>query len=138
MSRPTSQEHTRQAWLAADEYLERAIACIDAPARRRLRRAKSRTDRGIHASGSTAVCQAGERVSIFITAPKISLAMPEPIKDWSMTTLKEKLITIGAKVVSHGRYIAFQMAEVAISKNLFAEILRMIAELRPPPVASTG
>jgi len=38
--------------------------------------------------------------------------------------LKEKLIKIGAKVVSHGRYVAFQMAEVA---------LRLIAELRPQP-----
>jgi Transposase DDE domain group 1 len=66
-----------------------------------------------------------------------TLATPEPIKDWSLTTLKEKLIKIGAKVVSHGRYVAFQMAEVAIPKNLFADILRMIAELRPPPVAST-
>ena len=35
---------------------------------------------------------------------------PEPIKDWSLTSLKEKLIKIGAKVVSHGRYVAFQMA----------------------------
>jgi DDE family transposase len=64
-----------------------------------------------------------------------TLAMPEPIKDWSMTTLKEKLIKIGAKVVSHGRYVAFQMAEVAIPRNLFADILRLIAELRPPPAA---
>ncbi len=40
--------------------------------------------------------------------------------------------------IFHARYVAFQMAEVVISKNLFAEILRMIAELRPPPVASTG
>ena len=62
-----------------------------------------------------------------------TLATPEPIKDWSLTSLKEKLIKIGAKVVSHGRYVAFQMAEVAIPKNLFADILRMIAELRPPP-----
>src|SRR5262249_32858509 len=43
-----------------------------------------------------------------------TLATPEPIKDWSLTSLKEKLIKIGAKVVSHGRYVAFQMAEVAI------------------------
>ena len=43
-----------------------------------------------------------------------------------------------SKVVSHGRYVAFQMAEVAIPRNLFAEVLRMIAELRPPPVASTA
>jgi Transposase DDE domain group 1 len=62
-----------------------------------------------------------------------TLATPEPIKDWSMTSLKEKLIKIGAKVVRHGRYIAFQMAEVAISRHLFADILRLIAELRPPP-----
>src|SRR4030088_1710700 len=41
-----------------------------------------------------------------------TLATSEPIKDWSMTTLKERLIKIGAKVVTHGRYVAFQMAEV--------------------------
>jgi len=58
------------------------------------------------------------------------LATPEPIKDWSLTSLKERLIKIG--VVSHGRYVAFQMAEVIIPKNLFADILRMIAEVRPP------
>ena len=62
-----------------------------------------------------------------------TLATPEPIKDWSLTSLKEKLIKIGANVVNHGRYVAFQMAEAAIPKNLFADILRMIAELRPPP-----
>ena len=62
-----------------------------------------------------------------------TLATPEPIRDWSMTSLKEKLIKIGAKVVSHGRYIAFQMAEVAIPRGLFADILRLIVELRAPP-----
>ena len=64
-----------------------------------------------------------------------TLATPEPIKDWSLTSLKEKLIKIGAKVISHGRYVAFQMAEVAIPKN-FADILRLIVELRPPPITS--
>ena len=62
-----------------------------------------------------------------------TLVTPEPIRDWSMTSLKEKLIKIGAKVVSHGRYIAFQMAEVAIPRDLFADTLRLIAELRSPP-----
>ena len=37
------------------------------------------------------------------------------------------------KVVSHGRYVAFQMAEVAIPRQMFQEILRLIAELRPQP-----
>ena len=62
-----------------------------------------------------------------------TLATPEPIKDWSLTSLKEKLIKIGAKVVCHGRYVAFQMAEVAIPRQMFQEILRLIAELRPQP-----
>ena len=50
-------------------------------------------------------------------------------------SLKEKLIKIGAKVVSHGRYLVFQMAEVAIPRQVFQEILRLIGELRaqPPP-----
>ena len=59
-----------------------------------------------------------------------TLATPDPIKGWSLTSLKEKLIKIGAKVVSHARYVAFQMAEVAISRHLFADIPRL---LRPPP-----
>src|ERR1700730_19410307 len=58
------------------------------------------------------------------------LTWTSPCEDWSLTSLKEKLIKIGAKIVSHGRYVAFQMAEVAIPKNLFADILRLIAELR--------
>ena len=56
----------------------------------------------------------------------------------ALTSLKEKLIKIGAKVVSHGRYVAFQMAEVAIPRNLIAGLLGLIAELRPPPVTSTA
>jgi hypothetical protein len=63
---------------------------------------------------------------------------PMRIKNWSLTSMKEKLIKIGAKVVSHGRYVAFQMAEVAIPRNLFADILRLIAELRTPHVTSTA
>ena len=64
-----------------------------------------------------------------------TLATPEPIKDWSLTSLKERLIKIGANVVSHGRYVAFQMAEVAIPRQMFQEILQLIAELRPQPPA---
>ena len=50
-----------------------------------------------------------------------------------LSGLKEKLHKIGAKVVSHGRYVAFHMAEVAIPRQMFQEILRLIAELRPQP-----
>ena len=40
---------------------------------------------------------------------------------------------IAAKVVRHGRYVTFQLAEVAIPWRLLAEILRLIAVLRPKP-----
>ncbi len=49
-----------------------------------------------------------------------TLALPEAVEHWSLTTLREKLIKIGVKVVRHGRYITFQLAEVAISRSLFA------------------
>jgi hypothetical protein len=51
-------------------------------------------------------------------------------------SLREKLVKIGAKVMRHGRYIIFQMAEVAVPRELFKEILRLIAERRPPPAAT--
>ena len=58
------------------------------------------------------------------------LALPKPVRHWSLTTLREKLIKIGAKIVRHARYVTFQMAEVAIPRQLFWEILRSIARLR--------
>ena len=60
------------------------------------------------------------------------LALPRSVKHWSLTTLREKLIKIGAKVVTHSRYIIFQMAEVAAGKRLFRAILERIRRLRLP------
>ncbi len=62
-----------------------------------------------------------------------TLAMPKAAEPWSLTSLREKLIKIGAKVVSHGRYVSFQLAEVAVSRQMFQEILSLIARLRAPP-----
>jgi hypothetical protein len=62
-----------------------------------------------------------------------TLAMPKTADPWSLTGLREKLVKIGAKVVSHGRYVIFQMAEVAVSREMFADILALIARLRAPP-----
>ena len=63
-----------------------------------------------------------------------TLALPKEVEHWSLTTLREKLVKIGAKVVSHGRYVTFQLAEVAVSKELFWKILRLIDGLRPAPL----
>ena len=60
-----------------------------------------------------------------------TLALPQEVEHWSLTTLREKLVKIGARIVRHGRYVVFQLAEVAVPRALFAEILRRIDRLRP-------
>jgi hypothetical protein len=58
------------------------------------------------------------------------LVLPKPIHGWTLTTLREKLIKIGAKVVTHAKYVVFQLAEVAVPRPLFAAILGRIGRLR--------
>ncbi len=55
------------------------------------------------------------------------------MEHWSLTTLREKLVKIGAKVVGHGRYVTFQLAEAAVSRDLFRKFLSLIDDLRPRP-----
>ena len=57
------------------------------------------------------------------------LVLPKSVKKWSLRTLREKLIKIGAKVVNHSRYVIFQMAEVTVPRILFREILDRIRRL---------
>ncbi len=63
-----------------------------------------------------------------------SSALQRAFRLHSLTTLREKLIKIGATVVRHGRYITFQPAEVAIPRSLFSNIPRLIDGLRPAPL----
>ena len=65
----------------------------------------------------------------------LMLVLPDEVERWSLTTLREKVVKIGAKVIAHARYTVFQMAEVALSRDLFRRILAMIDDLRPRPVA---
>jgi hypothetical protein len=64
-----------------------------------------------------------------------TLALPDEMERWSLSTLREKVAKIGAKVIAHARCTAFQMAEVAVPRDLFRRILEMIGELRARPVA---
>jgi len=60
-----------------------------------------------------------------------TLALPDEMESWSLTTIREKVVKIGAKVITHARYAVFQMAEVAVPRDLFRRILDMIEDLRP-------
>src|SRR4051794_41922172 len=66
-----------------------------------------------------------------------TLVLPDEVERWSLTTLREKVVKIGAKVIAHARYTVFQMAEVAVPRDLFRRILAMIDELRPKRILIT-
>jgi hypothetical protein len=63
------------------------------------------------------------------------VALPASVKHWSLTTLRQKLIKIGAKMVRHARYVTFQLAEVAIPRRLYQAILRRIRRFAAIPRA---
>lgn len=57
--------------------------------------------------------------------------LPDEMESWSLTTIREKVVKIGAKVITLARYAVFQMAEVAVPCDLLRRILDMIDDLRP-------
>ena len=64
---------------------------------------------------------------IIIHAAQSRLSTRTPsAKKWSPTTLRDKLIKIGAKVVHHSRYVTFQLAEVAVPRRLYRAVLERI------------
>jgi hypothetical protein len=71
------------------------------------------------------------QVGILSSPPVFPL--PRDVRHWSLTTLREKLVKIGAKVTRHAKYVTFQLAEVAVPRRLFAAILDRIARLAIPP-----
>ncbi len=82
------------------------------------------------------------RLQLFVLAYNIGnflrqAVLPSAVRHWTMTTLREKLIKIGAKVVRHSRQVVFQMAEVAVPRALFRAILEAIERLRLA-TAATG
>ena len=62
-----------------------------------------------------------------------TLALPEAVGHWSMTTLRDRLVKIGAKIVRHRRSITFQIPAVMVPRAVFQQIRDAIAMLCPSP-----
>ena len=78
------------------------------------------------------------RLRLFVLAYNLGnflrrLCLPKAIKDWSLRSLQVKLIKIGGRIVCHARRFVFQLAEVAVSRDLFAAILERITRLSLSP-----
>jgi hypothetical protein len=81
------------------------------------------------------VGQPRRQLQLFVLAYNLGnflrrLALPREIRDWSLRSIQVKLIKTGARMVRHARRIVFQMAEVAVSRELFAAVLKRIDRLR--------
>jgi len=78
------------------------------------------------------------RLALFVLAYNLGnflrrLVLPTEMARWSLTSLREKLVKIGARLVRHARRLVLQMAEVAVTRDLFAQILSRIRMLSPTP-----
>ena len=78
------------------------------------------------------------RLQLFVLAYNLGnflrrIALPVSVKHWTLTTLRDKLIKIGAKVVRHARYVTFQLAEVAVPRQLYRAILERIRRFAGTP-----
>ena len=78
------------------------------------------------------------RLALFVLAYNLGnflrrLALPPKMARWSLTTLREKLVKSGARLTRHARRLILQMAEVAVTRDLFARILSRIRLLSPVP-----
>ena len=90
---------------------------------------------GGRATEHTAASTNQVRLQLFVLAYNLGnflrqAVLPQAVRHWTLTTLREKLIKIGAKVVRHSRKMVFQMAEVAVPRELFRAILERIGRLR--------
>jgi hypothetical protein len=107
------------------------------------RRARARNTRWSRSSGSlvTTMWTTQGRLQLSVLVYNLGnflrqAALPQAVRHWTLMTLREKLIKIGAKVAPHSRKIVFQMVEVAVPRELFRSILAEIARLRLPAAAT--
>ena len=78
------------------------------------------------------------RLQLFILAYNLGnflrrLCLPKAVKHWSLRSVQVKLIKIGARLVRHARRLVFQLAEVAVSREMFRQVLERIGGLHPAP-----
>jgi hypothetical protein len=78
------------------------------------------------------------RLALFILAYNLGsflrgLCLPNAVKHWSLRSLRVKLIKIVGRLVHQARRLVFQLAEVAVPRELFAGILGCISRLKLAP-----
>jgi hypothetical protein len=78
------------------------------------------------------------RLQLFVLAYNLGnflrrLTLPKAVKEWSLQSVQLKLIKTGARLVRHARHLVFQMAEVALPRDVWVAMLERIGRLRLVP-----
>ena len=78
------------------------------------------------------------RLALFILACNLGnllrrLCLPRAVKHWSLRSLQVKLIKIGTRLVRHARRLVFQLAGVAVPREVSRQVLERIGGLHPAP-----
>ena len=60
------------------------------------------------------------------------LVLPQRIEKWSLTSLQQRLVKTGGRLVKHARYYWLLLAESHLTRRLFASMVRRIAGLPVP------
>jgi len=119
---------------AAWRYIAQVIAC--SPTNDAERLAVDPARRAVVGRGSEKPAASTNTLALFVLAYNLGnflrrLALPGSVQHWSLRSIQVKLIKIGAKVVRHARQVIFQRAEVAVSKQLFEQVLARSWALAP-------
>ena len=78
------------------------------------------------------------RLALFILAYNLGnflrrLCLPKAVKNWSLRSVQVKFIKIGGRLVRHARRLVFQLAEVAVPRDVFQQVLERVRGLHPAP-----
>jgi hypothetical protein len=55
------------------------------------------------------------------------LVLPGRIHHWSLTSLQQRLVKIGGRLIKNARYYWLQLAESGLTRQLFGALVRRIA-----------
>ena len=60
------------------------------------------------------------------------LVLPDRIGNWSLTSLQQRLVKTGWRLIKHARYYWLLLAEGHLTRRLFGRMVRRIAALPSP------
>ena len=71
--------------------------------------------------------------SLVVSEGRLNGGTAAPGNGWSLRSVQLKLLKIGGRLVRHARRLVFQLAEVAVPREVFAALLERIGRLALAP-----